>query len=88
VRQSNIAMVGVVAALFVLCSNPAAQKVTSTSTSTFGFTNNKKYAWRQNHIVTRQGKKNNALIDWTIVKVVDRNLASKGFVEDGAGFTC
>jgi hypothetical protein len=83
-RRLNIALVGVVAALFLFCPNAAAKKVTSTSTSAFDFTNHKRYAWRQNHIVTRQGKKNDALIDQTIVENVDQNLTAKGFVRDDA----
>ena len=62
----------------------AAQKVTTTADSNFDFRTAKRYAWGQNHIITRQGKKNDALIDEKIVQDVNQTLAAKGFIEDPA----
>jgi hypothetical protein len=60
----------------------AAQKVTTTADNNFDFKSAKRYAWGQNHIITRQGKANDALIDQKIVQDVNRTLATKGFIED------
>ena len=59
-----------------------AQKVKTTSSGPFDFQNSKSYAWGKNHIITRQGKKNDQLIDQKIVEDVNRTLAAKGFKED------
>jgi hypothetical protein len=72
---------------FVLFLGPfpsAAQKVTTTVGDNFDFKTAKRYAWGQNHIITRQGKKNDALIDQKIVQDVNQALAAKGFIEDPA----
>ena len=66
----------------IICTALAAQKVTTNLDNNFDFANHKHYAWRQNHIVTRQGKQNDALIDQKIVQDVNRNLTEKGFIED------
>jgi hypothetical protein len=46
------------------------------------FKSAKRYAWGKNHIITRQGRANDALIDQKIVQEVNRNLQAKGFTED------
>jgi hypothetical protein len=56
--------------------------VTTTSDNNFDFKNAKRYAWGENHIITRQGRANDALIDQKIVQEVNRNLTAKGFTED------
>lgn len=66
----------------IMCAALAAQKVTTKLDNNFDFANHKRYAWRQNHIVTRQGKQNDALIDQKMVQDVNRNLTQKGFIED------
>ena len=60
----------------------AAQKVATTLDNGFDFESRKRYARGQNHIITRQGRANDALIDQRIVQEVNRNLAAKGFIED------
>jgi hypothetical protein len=67
-----------------MCATLSAWKVTTNFDKSFDFTNHRRYAWRQNHIITRQGRQNDALIDDKIVQDVNRNLATKGFVEDTA----
>jgi Domain of unknown function (DUF4136) len=68
--------------LFVDASN--AQKITTTADNSFDFAAAKHYAWKENHIITRQGKANDALIDKKIVEEVNRNLQAKGYSEDAA----
>lgn len=60
----------------------SAQKVTTNFNDNFDFTNHKRYAWGQNHIITRQGRENDALIDQKIVQDVNHNLTARGFIED------
>ena len=83
-RRFGIKQAGITAGFLVICATLAAQKVTTNFDKNFDFTNHRRYAWRQNHITTRQGKQNDALIDQKIVQDVNRNLAEKGFVEDSA----
>jgi hypothetical protein len=75
---------GIVAGFLVICSTLPAQRVTTNFNKNFDFTNHRRYAWRQNHIITRQGKQNDELINQKIVQDVNRNLTEKGFVEDTA----
>jgi hypothetical protein len=82
VRRSTVAGVAIAGAFLLIGASIAAQKVTTNFDKNFDFATRKRYAWRQNRIVTRQGKQNDALIDQKIVQDVDRNLAEKGFVED------
>jgi hypothetical protein len=82
VRQSIIVEVSIAGAFLLIGTSIAAQKVTTNFDKDFNFATRKRYEWRQNHIVTRQGKQNDALIDHKIVQDVNRNLTEKGFVED------
>lgn len=81
-RSFNSWSIGLAIALLFLAFSSAAQKVTTTAENHFDFKNSKRYAWGQNHIITRQGHKNDALIDQKIVEDVNRALATKGFIED------
>jgi Domain of unknown function (DUF4136) len=72
------------AVLLLLATPSNAQKITTTVNSPFDFAAAKHYAWKENHIITRQGKANDALIDKKIVEEVNRNLAAKGFSQDAA----
>jgi hypothetical protein len=81
-RPFNIWFPGIVVALLLISFNCAAQKVTTTSDKSFDFKSAKKYSWGKNHIITRQGRKNDVLIDQQIVQEVNRNLKAKGFIED------
>ena len=72
------------AVLLLLATPSKAQKVTTTVNNPFDFAAAKHYAWKENHIITRQGKANDALIDKKIVEEVNRNLQAKGFSEDAA----
>jgi hypothetical protein len=82
VRRLSIVQLGIAFVFLAMCAALAAQKVTTNVDKNFDFTNHRRYAWRPNHIVTRQGKQNDALIDQKIVQDVNRNLRDKGFVED------
>lgn len=62
----------------------AAQKVTTSSHPGFDFGTHRSYSWSANHIVTRQGHQNDAIIEQKIVQSVNRTLAAKGFSESGS----
>jgi hypothetical protein len=83
-RRFSIKLAGMAVGVLVICATLAAQNVTTNFDKNFDFTNHRRYAWRQNHLITRQGKQNDELIDEKIVQDVNRNLADKGFVEDTA----
>jgi hypothetical protein len=82
VRRLNIIQLGIAFFFLTICVPLAAQKVTINFDKNFDFTNHHRYAWHPNHIVTRQGKQNDALIDQKIVQDVNRTLRDKGFVLD------
>jgi hypothetical protein len=75
-------LLGIATALLFTPSIAVAQKIKTTTNSDFDFASNKKYAWGKNHIITRQGPQNDALIDQKIVQDVNHILATKGFIED------
>ena len=81
---SRFESVLLLAVLLLLATPSKAQKVTTTVNNPFDFAAAKHYAWKENHIITRQGKANDALIDKKIVEEVNRNLQAKGFSEDAA----
>jgi len=83
-RSFKFPRVRFVVVLLFLTFPAAAQKVTTTSDKSFNFQTAKRYAWGKNHIITRQGRANDALIDKEIVRQVNRALAAKGFTEDPA----
>jgi hypothetical protein len=74
----------VVLALLSVGLGAAAQKVTTSFQPDFDFGKHLRYAWRPNHILTRQGHENDVIIEQTIVQSVDRVLAAKGFSENTA----
>jgi hypothetical protein len=65
-----------------------AQKASVTLDEGYNFSTQKHYAWRENRLVTQQHPDTNEIMDLKIVKVVNRTLAAKGFVEvkDSADF--
>jgi Domain of unknown function (DUF4136) len=70
--------------LFALASAAAAQKVTTSVHQDFDFANHRRYGWRSNHVLTRQGHPNDRIIEETIVWEVNQTLKAKGFIEDEA----
>jgi hypothetical protein len=82
IRWCKLPYLRLVAVLVAIVVNCLAQKVTSTLDTGFDFKSAKHYAWGQNHIITRQGRANDALIGEKIVQEVNRILATKGFIED------
>jgi Domain of unknown function (DUF4136) len=84
VRWRVVRSLKVVLALLLVVGTTAAQKVKTTYNGNFDFPAHKRYAWGKNHIITRQGPQNDALIDAKIVHDVNRTLAQKGFTEDPA----
>ena len=83
-RRSKTRYLGTVAALLVASFACGAQKVTITAGKNFDFGSAKHYAWGKNHIITRQGRANDALIDRKIIEEVNRSLQAKGYIEDSA----
>jgi hypothetical protein len=84
VKRRVIRSLEVAAALLLVVGTAAAQKVKTTYNDNFDFATHKRYAWGKNHIITRQGPQNDALIDAKIVQDVNQILAQKGFIEDPA----
>lgn len=58
-----------------------AQKTSTTFDEKFNFSEHKRYAWRENHLFTRQHPDTNELMDLKIVKTVNQFLSARGFVE-------
>lgn len=58
-----------------------AQKATTTFDATYRFSEHKRYAWRENRLLTRQHPDTNEEMDLKIVRTVNEALAAKGFVE-------
>lgn|GEM_PF-1583985 len=58
-----------------------AQRTSTTFDEKFVFSQHMRYAWRENHLVTRQHPDTNELMDLKIVKAVNQLLMAKGFVE-------
>jgi len=83
-RRPKLLYVGFAAALLLVTCRSAAQKITTKADNSFNFQTAGRYAWGKNHIITRQGRANDALIDKKIVEQVDHNLATRGFIEDSA----
>src|SRR5262249_21198415 len=72
--------------LFLVCLmitpwTAPAQSVATTSDPGFDFVVHKRYAWMENQLVTRQHPDTNDVMNLKIVKLVNRTLAAKGFVE-------
>jgi len=69
--------------LLLLLAGPSvlAQKATTTFDATYPFSEHKRYAWRENHLLTRQHPDTNEEMDLKIVRKVNEALAAKGFVE-------
>jgi Domain of unknown function (DUF4136) len=67
----------------IACAAPAvfAQKVSTRFNDKFGFADHRRYAWRENRLMTRQNPDTNAVMDRKIVKAVNQTLADRGFVE-------
>lgn len=80
--RTAVLRIQMVPIMFLVISTCTAQKVTVTLNNPFDFASAKRYAWKENHIITRQGRANDELIDKKIVEEVNRNLTSKGFRED------
>jgi len=67
----------------VILSTPIAfaQKTSTTFDKTFDFSGHKRYAWRQNRLLTRQHPDTNEEMALKIVRVVNQTLSARGFVE-------
>jgi hypothetical protein len=59
-----------------------AQKASINVDEGYNFSRHKRYAWRENRLMTQQHPDTNEVMDIKIVKGVNRTLASKGFAED------
>jgi hypothetical protein len=58
-----------------------AQKISTTFDKNFDFSVHKRYAWRQNRLMTRQHPDTNEDMALKIVKVVNQTLIARGFAE-------
>jgi hypothetical protein len=58
-----------------------AQKASTTFDEGYNFSIHQRYAWRENRLATQQHPDTNEVMDLKIVKVVNRTLAARGFVE-------
>ena len=58
-----------------------AQKTSTTLDDKFSFSEHKRYAWRENRLITRQHPDTNAVMDLKIVKAVNQVLSARGFVD-------
>jgi hypothetical protein len=58
-----------------------AQKTSTSFDDKFRFSQHKRYAWRENHLMTRQHPDTNELMDLKIVKAVNQLLSARGFTE-------
>ncbi len=58
-----------------------AQKISTKFESDYSFTEHKRYAWRENRLMTRQHPDTNEVMDIKIVKAVNQLLAARGFAE-------
>jgi len=81
-RRSKTLYSGTAAVLLIASLPCGAQKVSTSADKSFDFRSAKHYAWGKNHIITRQGRANDALIDQKIIEEVNRNLQAKGYIED------
>ena len=78
-----------VAAAILLCvvalhapGDARAQSVKSTFDKSADFKKYKKYEWGSNYLLTRQRPEDQAQINLAIIDSINRDLQSKGFVED------
>jgi len=58
-----------------------AQKISTIFDKNFDFSGHKRYAWRQNRLMTRQHPDTNEDMALKIVRVVNQTLTARGFVE-------
>jgi hypothetical protein len=73
--------------LLVLFCTPqpsCAQKITTDWLKGYTFAKLKRFAWKQNHLVTMRHPEDNKILDRKIMRVVTEELAAKGIVEDSA----
>ena len=71
----------IIACMMSMVSAIVAQTVSTTVEDKFSFSTHKRYAWRENRLVTRQHPDTNELMDLKIVRAVNQLLAGKGFIE-------
>lgn len=69
------------ASALIFAQSASAQKVSTTLDDKYSFSDHKRYAWRENRLMTRQNPDTNEVMDIKIVKNVNQLLAAKGFVE-------
>jgi len=67
--------------ILVIAQVISAQKVSTTFDSDYSFAGHRRYAWRENRLMTRQHPDTNELMDLKIVKTVNQALAAKNFEE-------
>jgi uncharacterized protein DUF4136 len=65
----------------MIAPSAPAQKTSTSFDDKFSFLQHKRYAWRENRLMTRQPPDTNELMDLKIVKAVNQLLSAKGFTE-------
>jgi Domain of unknown function (DUF4136) len=67
--------------LMVTGPSVSAQRASTKFDANYGFSDHKRYVWRENRLMTQQHPDTNALMDRKIVKTVNQALTARGFVE-------
>ena len=63
----------------VIAPSVLAQKASTSLDSNYSFSDHRRYAWRENRLMTRQHPDTNELMDLKIVKAVNQVLSARGF---------
>jgi hypothetical protein len=80
---SNLRLLFLFILAMVIGPTVVAQKASTTFDAGYNFSTHKRYAWRENRLLTQQHPDTNEVMDLKIVKMVDRTLAAKGFLAVG-----
>jgi len=71
----------VLASVLIAATASYGQKITTKTDGDYNFGAHKKYMWKKNYLMTRQNPDTNEVLNLKIVKAVNKELASKGFLE-------
>ncbi|HTZ32670.1 MAG TPA: DUF4136 domain-containing protein [Methylomirabilota bacterium] len=69
------------ASVLIAAAATYGQKITTKTDGDYNFAAHKSYMWKKNYLMTRQNPDTNEVLNLKIVKAVNQELASKGFVE-------
>lgn len=74
--------IATLALVFSMPLSLAAQTVKTEQVKNYDFGVLKRFAWRQNHLITMRHPEDNVLLDHKIMRAIAEQLAKKGIVED------